>query len=909
MGRLSNAISTLVAALFLLETIKHCQCENSTTSCVQEEGEALLKFKQSLINISRSLHTWKGKDCCQWKGVFCDNTGHVVKLDLRGNSSSHDQPAVLEILEVTSCLLNLKHLTYLDLSNHNFQRTIIPKFFGSMKSLAYLNLSNANFSGEVPYHLGNLTALQVLDLSDEAGDLLLYVNDVNWISNLSSLHYLDLSGVQFRGTRNLMQVLNSLPSLTHLALSYCGLSYSDIPNGPVNSTHLATLQFLDLSYNNFYRGPIPIALMNMTSLRVLALSENYFGSQIPPWLGNFKSLVHLNLSLHEFDGQFSQKLSGCFGHALETLDLSYNNIGGALPRWLGDLKYLKYLHLKGNAFYGQIPSSLGKLSKLTDLVLSNNQLNGTIPDSLGQLLNLRVLDVSYNSLDGIISQVPLGNLSFLKELSISHTHLTIESKSNWIPPFQLERIEMAAIKIGPQFPQWLQVQRQVIKLDLSNTSLWGTIPNWIMHNHLITHLNLSNNQITGPPLKSIVNTVPNVENLILCNNLVNGSIPSSLCNTKSLQYLDLSNNKLSGSIPDCWKDTQKDLSDIKLSSNNLSGTIPSSIGRLLGLQFLSLSNNNLSGGIPLAMRNCTNLNLLDLSENKLSGQIPDISINFLEILNLRENMFHGRIPSQLCQLQYLRILDLAYNNLTGRISPCFGQLNGMSFFFYSNIVWEFEKLTQVIKGSELVYTKNLPFFVNMDLSCNNLVGEIPQELTLSALQGLNLSNNHLSGNISKSIGELKSLESLDLSSNRLSGTIPDDISELNFLSYFNVSYNNLSGVIPKGNQIQTLDNPTFYDGNPYLCVAPLLNKRCGEYVQHDGPSEENEDEEEDKLEKLWFYIVILTGFAFGFWGVIGTLLFKKSWRRAYFQYVEETTDKMYVAIVVKWARLKNNIWK
>ncbi|KAJ7969951.1 Leucine-rich repeat receptor protein kinase [Quillaja saponaria] len=575
MGRFSTIFAVLVA-LLLIQTVKYCDCENSTSSCIQEEGEALLKFKHSLRNISHGLSSWKGKDCCQWKGVFCDNTGHVVELDLRGNFSSYYKPVAPEILEENSWLLKLKYLTYLDLSNHNFQGMIIPNFLGSMKSLAYLNLSYANFSGEVPYHLGNLTALQVLDLHmyDYGRGDQLYVNDVNWISNLSSLHYLDVSGVQFGGTRNLMQVLNSLPSLTHLDLHECGLNYSHIPNHPVNSTHLATLQFLDLSNNyGFSGGPIPIALRNMTSLRVLHLTGNSFESSIPDWFGNFKSLVHLYLSQNQFNstldslisifgntcqlktlqlpllfhsayelvpmdyliakkfqGEFPGNLPGCFGLALETLDLTGHYIGGALPYWLGELKFLKYLYLGGNAFSGSIPTSLGKLSNLRELVIKNNQLNGTIPNCLGQLLNLRVLDVSFNSLQGTFSEVFLDNLSFLKELSISHNNLTAELKTNWIPPFQLEYIEMEAIKIGTQFPQWLQTQKQLIKLDLSDASIWGVIPNWILHMHLITHMNLSYNHITGPLPENIGSSMPSMVSLLLNNNLINGSIPSSLCN-------------------------------------------------------------------------------------------------------------------------------------------------------------------------------------------------------------------------------------------------------------------------------------------------------------------------------------------------------------------------------------------
>ncbi len=86
---------------------------------------------------------------------------------------------------------------------------------------------------------------------------------------------------------------------------------------------------------------------------------------------------------------------------------------------------------------------------------------------------------------------------------------------------------------------------------------------------------------------------------------------------------------------------------------------------------------------------------------------------------------------------------------------------------------------------------------NIDLSRNNLTGEIPESLTnLLLLFTLNLSWNHLTGKIPKNIGALHRLETLDLSSYHLSGPIPPTMSSLNFLSHLNLSYNNLFGKIP-----------------------------------------------------------------------------------------------------------------
>ncbi|GJX09322.1 leucine-rich repeat protein [Tanacetum coccineum] len=175
-------------------------------------------------------------------------------------------------------------------------------------------------------------------------------------------------------------------------------------------------------------------------------------------------------------------------------------------------------------------------------------------------------------------------------------------------------------------------------------------------------------------------------------------------------------------------------------------------------------------------------------------------------------------------------------------------------------------------------------------------------MSLFALVGLNLSNNHLIGSIPNSIGNMKALSSLDFSGNQLTGPIPPSIGALSFLSHLNLSHNNLSGQIPTGNQLQTLTDPSIYVGNRDLCGAPLP-KNCSNN-EDQTTVHKNSKAANHKSNKLWFYMDIMGGFAAGFWGFIGVLLFKKHWRHKLYRFSEKIMDKIYVAVVVRVHKMK-----
>ena len=668
---------------------------------------------------------------------------------------------------------------------------------------------------------------------------------------------------------------------------------------------LSSLSELDLRDCKLDNMSPSLKYVNFTSLTFLSVAWNHFIHEIPNWLCN------LNTSLLD-------------------LDLWRNQLTGQIPECLGKFKHLESLFLDYNFFDGPIPSSLGNLSSLAYLDLSGNRLNGTLPSSPWLLPNLVYLDIGNNSFVGTVSEAHLKKLSKLKRLDMSSTSLIFKVKPNWVPPFQLEGLYMSSCHLGPNFPTWLQTQTSLRYLDISNSGIIGVAPTWLwkwasLINGLI---DLSNNQISGNLSGVWLNNTSmylnsncftglllklssNVIVLNMANNSLSGPISQFLCQklnkTSQLEALDLSNNDLSGQLPQCWK-SWPSLSHLNLGNNNLSGKIPNSIRSLISLKALHLLNNGFSGSIPSSLRNCTSLGLLDLSNNQLLGNIPDWieELTTLNALSLRSNKFIGEIPSHVCRLSSLIVLDLADNELFGIIPKCFNNFSLMVAketpdellvdLQYSDYEIHDESLVLMTVGRELEYKGILKYMRMIDLSSNNLSGLIPTELSqLVGLLYLNMSYNHLMGSIPEKIGRMTSLLSLDLSTNRLLGEIPQSLAGLTFLNHLNLSNNQLWGRSPLSTQLQSFDASSYID-NAQLCGAPL-KKNCTQ----DGESQSVDiiEENEESSKMPWFYISMGIGFIVGFWGVCGALIFKKKWRYAYFQFVYDMGDWVYVAVAIR----------
>eukprot|EP00256_Glycine_max_P056629 XP_014624245.1 receptor-like protein EIX2 [Glycine max] len=684
---------------------------------------------------------------------------------------------------------------------------------------------------------------------------------------------------------------------------------------------LKYLNRLDLSSNYFVLTPIPSFLGSLESLRYLDLSLSGFMGLIPHQLGNLSNLQHLNLG---------------YNYALQIDNLN----------WISRLSSLEYLDLSGSDLHkqGNWLRVLSALPSLSELHLESCQIDNLgPPKGKTNFTHLQVLDLSINNLN---QQIPswlfnlsttLVQLDLLKELRLSWTNLFLSVNSGWVPPFQLEYVLLSSFGIGPKFPEWLKRQCSVKVLTMSKAGIADLVPSWFWNWTLqIEFLDLSNNQLSGDLSNiflnsSVINlssnlfkgTLPsvpaNVEVLNVANNSISGTISSFLCGkenaTNKLSVLDFSNNVLYGDLGHCWVHWQA-LVHLNLGGNNLSGVIPNSMGYLSQLESLLLDDNRFSGYIPSTLQNCSTMKFIDMGNNQLSDAIPDWmwEMQYLMVLRLRSNNFNGSITQKICQLYSHIVLDLGNNSLSGSIPNCLDDMktmageddffaNPLSYSYGSDFSYNHYKETLVLvpKGDELEYRDNLILVRMIDLSSNKLSGAIPSEISkLSALRFLNLSRNHLSGGIPNDMGKMKLLESLDLSLNNISGQIPQSLSDLSFLSVLNLSYNNLSGRIPTSTQLQSFEELS-YTGNPELC-GPPVTKNCTDKEELTETASVGHGDG-NFFGTSEFYIGMGVGFAAGFWGFCSVVFFNRTWRRAYFHYLDHLRDLIYVIIVLKVRRL------
>ncbi|KAL7248604.1 hypothetical protein ACSBR2_003359 [Camellia fascicularis] len=730
--------------------------------CLTDQRSLLLQLKKTLnftsANKLRLVNWTQSNDCCGWKGVTCDQAGHVRGLDLNSESINSG-------VNKNSSLFSLKFLESLNLANNSFNFTQIPSSFGNLTNLTYLNLSNAGFSGQIPIELSHLKRLVTLDLS--------------------TLYFPGIRSLQLQYP-NLSTLLQNLTGLTELHLDGVNISAPGIEWCQTISYSLPNLRVLSLS-NCYLSGPIDSSLLKLQSLSEIHLGSNNLSVSVPEFFANFANLTVFSLSSSNLEGQFPLKIFQV--PTLHTLDLGNNlKLQGSLPEFPQNGS-LQRLVLSNTNFSGRLPDSIGYLRNLSRIELSVCNFSGPIPNSMANLSHLVYWDFSSNNFAGLIPFQMSKNLTYI---DLSHNALT-----------------------GPVPSSYFEGFSNLVYIDLAYNSFNGPVPLSLFFLQSLQKMQLSNNQFGGQVARFPDGSLSPLDTLDLSSNKLQGPIPSYFFDFGRLKILVLSFNNFSGTMQLERFQRLKYLVRLDLSNNNLSISASESNSSLTSLPQLNtlrlsscklqrfpslmnqsrmvnldLSDNQISGEIPNWIWNVGNgtLTYLNLSYNLLVGMQRHYTVPSLYVLDLHSNKLHGEIPMPPESAVYV---DYSSNNFNSSIPLELGDhLTSSVFFSLSN-----NNLTGAIPQS-ICNASNLKV---LDLSNNRFNGTIPQcliENSTATLGVLNLHNNNLSGQILGTFPKSCALMTLDFNLNKFVGQIPKSLANCTKLEVLNLGYNNISDNFP-----------------------------------------------------------------------------------------------------------------
>nr|GMD18296.1 probable LRR receptor-like serine/threonine-protein kinase At3g47570 [Ipomoea batatas] len=498
----SAALSTLHLLLFCLICGVTLIPTSSFASSNETDRLALLEFKHRISsddpNGVEVLNSWNHSvHHCGWQGVRCGRRHRRV--------------------------------VGLELPKMGLVGTISPHI-GNLTFLRALNLSDNNLYGEIPGEIGGLFRLRSLVLSRNA-----LTGEVAKLNLSSCIHLRELYF-----NRNDLQ--------------------GNLPIAFLFLANLKKLQELSLGRNRL-TGGIPPTIGNLSSLRLLDLRMNHLKGRIPHEITRCWGLNVLLLAINNFTGTLSPSFFNMT--SIRTFSVNLNSLEGTIPSYIGDaMPNLEGFYFAGNKFHGTIPISFPNASKLQIIEVSKNYLVGKVPDNIGRLKDLQRLNLGRNLLG---SNDPLNDLAFIASLS-NCSNLNI--------------------------------------LSISGNRFEGKLPNTIANLSSKLHsLNLADNKIFGTIPKGIKNLV----SLIAFRagvNLLSGIIPSEIA------AIGLGNNNFQGNIPSNVENFRY-LNEC----NSFTGLLSPAVGKLKTLNALDISGNKLSGKIPYTIGDCLSLEYLDMHDN------------------------------------------------------------------------------------------------------------------------------------------------------------------------------------------------------------------------------------------------------------------------------------------------------
>ena len=353
-------------------------------------------------------------------------------------------------------------------------------------SLDFGSLENMGLSGVIPPEIGNLTALEELDLSS---------------SSLSDDPPNQLTG-------SIPPEIGNLTSLEWLSLSGNQLTWPI----PPQIGRLTSLEWLDLSGNQL-TGAIPSELGNLSSLTSLWLFSNQLAGSIPPEIGNLTSLTHLVLSINRLTGPIPPELGNLT--KLEYFSIDFNNLTGCVPASLREA----YEEAGGDDY--PICQASSPTSTPASTATPTPVASGTCGSAVSDKSNM-------------------GLVADCNALLAARDTLRGTAALNWAPDTPIARWDGIALGGSPQ-----RVTK--VKLNSRKERLDGHIPAEIGELAVLEELWLHNNRLSGT-LPSELGDLSNLSWLFLSNNKLSGQIPEDL-NKLKLDRFWIHKNSFTGCVP------------------------------------------------------------------------------------------------------------------------------------------------------------------------------------------------------------------------------------------------------------------------------------------------------------------------------------------------------------------------
>eukprot|EP01084_Bolivina_argentea_P052984 97264_1 len=453
--------------------------------------------------------------------------------------------------------------------------------------------------------------------------------------------------------------IKQLTNNTHTVYKFW-VGHDNNLNGTISKSIgiLKDLEIIKIFHNPLLTGIIPDSICQLQSFHQILIADTNVHGNVPICMAKMSSLELINfkqLPLLSMNDTFIESLC-IHAHALWQIHLQNINYTGPFPECIGyDLLKLQYFMFEDMPLSATLPQSMNNLSQLVDLTLfSLPNLYGTFPPEIFKNNpNLYKVMIYETSLSGNISIYNLcNNANILNSLHIMHnvflSPLTIPNCIGSLKYLELFHIGDGTTIHGT-IPEEICNITNLLKLEISNSSISGTVPQCIGHNLInLFSIDLHSNKLIGdfPSLK-----LPKLKVLDIHSNQFIGSL-STIFVLEKYSYLEvvvLHNNSFVdhniGIVLQKLFQYSLSLKGVAIYGNEISGIFPTFVHELYLPEFevLAIQQLNIGGVLPnnVFFGNENASIVLSIYDNKLSSIIPKqlITANNIRPIILPGNLF------------------------------------------------------------------------------------------------------------------------------------------------------------------------------------------------------------------------------------------------------------------------------